>query len=357
MMRWIKEWAGKYIADTQYFVLCLVLVCGLACVYFFGKILIPVFAALIIAFILEGLIVQLIRFGCPRFVALFIVFLIFLVCFIIMLLWLYPLLSRQMVQLFQQVPAMLLKAKAQLMALPQQYPEIVTTSQIQELYNFISSGLSDFARRALMASLSSVKGMVALIVYLVVIPFLVFFFLKDKEKILIWLALLFPKDNDLAESVWEKVNTQMTNYIRGKGWEILVIWAVTFSAYFFVGLQYALLLSFLAGISVILPYIGVIIVFIPTLIISYFQFGWEALFLWSTGAYVLIQLIDAHILAPLLFSEVTNLHPVAIVISVLFFGGIWGGWGLFFSIPLATIINVLIDTWLARRMVSDKSET
>ncbi len=88
--------------------LCLVLVFGLMGVCFFGKILIPVFAALIIAFVLEGLIGQLIRFGCPRFVALFIVFLIFLVCFIIMLLWLYPLLSRQMVLLFQQVPAMLL---------------------------------------------------------------------------------------------------------------------------------------------------------------------------------------------------------------------------------------------------------
>ena len=52
-----------------------------------------------------------------------------------------------------------------------------------------------------------------------------------------------------------------------------------------------------------------------------------------------------HVLVPLLFSEAVNLHPVAIVLAVLFFGGIWGLWGVFFAIPLATLIKAIINAW------------
>ena len=62
-------------------------------------------------------------------------------------------------------------------------------------------------------------------------------------------------------------------------------------------------------------------------------------------AYGIIQFLDGNLLVPLLFSEVVNLHPVAIIASVLFFGGIWGIWGVFFAIPLATLVNAIINAW------------
>jgi len=59
----------------------------------------------------------------------------------------------------------------------------------------------------------------------------------------------------------------------------------------------------------------------------------------------IIQALDGNLLAPLLFSEAVNLHPVAIIVAILFFGGLWGFWGIFFAIPLATVINAVVRAW------------
>jgi putative permease len=63
------------------------------------------------------------------------------------------------------------------------------------------------------------------------------------------------------------------------------------------------------------------------------------------AVYVVIQGLDGNVLVPLLFSEAVNLHPVAIILAILFFGGIWGLWGVFFAIPLATLIKAIINAW------------
>ena len=61
--------------------------------------------------------------------------------------------------------------------------------------------------------------------------------------------------------------------------------------------------------------------------------------------YGFIQFLDGNLLVPLLFSEVVNLHPVAIIVAVLLFGGIWGFWGVFFAIPLATLVKAVYNAW------------
>ena len=62
-------------------------------------------------------------------------------------------------------------------------------------------------------------------------------------------------------------------------------------------------------------------------------------------AYAVIQALDGNLLVPLLFSEVVNLHPVAIILAILFFGGLWGFWGIFFAIPLATFVKAVLNAW------------
>lgn len=68
-------------------------------------------------------------------------------------------------------------------------------------------------------------------------------------------------------------------------------------------------------------------------------------------AYGIIQLLDANVLVPILFSRVVNLHPLAIISAVLFFGGIWGFWGVFFAIPLATLIKAVLSAWPRRDLI------
>ena len=141
------------------------------------------------------------------------------------------------------------------------------------------------------------------------------------------------------------MDQQIGNYVRGKFWEILIVGVVSIVTFALLGLKYAMLLGFLVGLSVIVPYIGAAVVTVPVALVAYFQWGWSSDFLWLMGAYTVIQALDGNVLVPLLFSEVVNLHPVAIIVAVLVFGGLWGFWGIFFAIPLATLVNAIISAW------------
>ena len=101
----------------------------------------------------------------------------------------------------------------------------------------------------------------------------------------------------------------------------------------------------MVGFSVLIPYIGAAVVTIPIAFVAYVQWGWG----WDFGqviiAYAIIQALDGNVLVPLLFSEALNLHPVAIIVAILVFGGLWGFWGIFFAIPLATVVQAVLKAW------------
>ncbi|OAD19910.1 protein belonging to Uncharacterized protein family UPF0118 [Candidatus Thiomargarita nelsonii] len=187
--------------------------------------------------------------------------------------------------------------------------------------------------------------MIALIVYSILVPLLVFFFLMDKKKILQWLIAFLPQEHTAAKKVWVEMDSQMGNYVRGKVYEIFLVGTFTYFPFAYFGLNYASLLAVIVGLSVIIPYIGAVVVTFPVLIVAYFQWGVGPDFFWVAGTYFLIQALDGNVLVPLLFSEAVNLHPVAIIVAVLVFGGLWGFWGVFFAIPLATLVKALISAW------------
>ncbi|MDT8283083.1 MAG: AI-2E family transporter, partial [Gammaproteobacteria bacterium] len=183
------------------------------------------------------------------------------------------------------------------------------------------------------------------LVYLVVVPLLVFFLLKDKVIILRWFRRFLPVDRGLASSVWKEVDIKMGNYIRGKLLEVVIVGVATFIPLKVMGMNYAATMSLLVGLSVIIPYVGVVAVTIPVALIAWFQWGASSDFVYLMIAYLVVQFLDGNILVPLLFSEVVDMHPAAIIIAVLFFGGLWGVWGVFFAIPLATLVQAVINSW------------
>ena len=174
---------------------------------------------------------------------------------------------------------------------------------------------------------------------------MVYFALKDKNLLLGWAATFAPRQRELIDRVWHEVDIKIASYIRGKFIEILIIWGVSFVTFALMGLNFALLLSFLVGISVIVPFVGAVAVTIPVAMIAFFQWGIDPQFGYLLLAYLIIQILDGDLLVPLLFSEVVNLHPVAIVVAVLFFGDLWGVWGVFFAIPLATLVQAVLNAW------------
>jgi putative permease len=353
-MQLFIQWFKRTFSDPQLVVLLTLLVGGFVVVLTMGNMLAPVLASIVIAYLLEGLVAPLERLGVPRMVAVVIVFVLFLIALGLILFGLMPLLSRQVSQLVQQLPNMIAKGQQVLMMLPEKYPELITADQVQEIISALGGEAGSIGQKVLSWSLASVVGVITLLVYLVLMPLLVFFFLKDKDLIIAWFAHLLPEDRKIAVHVWQEVDKQISNYIRGKFFEIIIVWSASYVTFTLFGLQYAMLLSVLVGLSVIIPYIGATVVTLPVVLVAWFQWGWGADFGWLVAAYAIIQAIDGNVLVPLLFSEVVSLHPIAIIVAILVFGGFWGFWGVFFAIPLATLVNAVIQAWPTRRELDRK---
>ena len=345
-MKIVSDWFQRLFNDPQAVILTVVLVLVTGIILVMGQDLAPVLASLVIAYLLEG-VVQLLqrRAHLPRLMAAILVFVLFIAFVLFVLLGLLPMLSRQLTQLVQQLPNMIIKGQQMLLNLPAIYPEFITEAQVLEVINVIRAEIATWGQKALSWSLAAGMGFITIAIYLVLVPLLVFFFLKDKDLLLNWLRGFMPHDHTLAQQVWREVDRQMGNYVRGKFLEIVVVWVATYMAFAYMSLQFAMLLALMVGLSVIVPYIGAVVVTVPVALVAFFQWGWSSEFLWLLGVYLIIQGLDGNVLVPLLFSEVVDLHPIAIITAVLVFGGLWGFWGVFFAIPLATVVQSILKAW------------
>ena len=344
-MNLLTSWFRRTFADPQVVILGIVLVVGFAIVAGLGRILTPVFASIVIAYLLEAVVVRLQKIGMPRIASVLLVFVLFLASLFFLLFGLVPMLTRQLTQLVQQIPNYITQGQDILLQLPQRYPHLVSELQIEQLIGNVSNELALVGQQFLTWSLTSVGDVVGLLVLLVLIPVLVFFILKDKTLLIDWFKGYLPAERHLVSSVWADVEVQIANYVRGKAGEIVIVGATSYITFVSLGLQYSALLATMVGFSVLIPYIGAALITVPIALVAYFQWGWG----WPFGqviiAYAVLQALDGNVLVPLLFSEALDLHPVAIIVAILVFGGLWGFWGIFFAIPLATVVQAVLKAW------------
>jgi putative permease len=344
-MERVTSWFRRQLGNPQIVSLVMILVSIAAVLYLAGDSLAPAIAALVLAYLLDGLVGRMQRMGIPRGISIHAVYLIFITGLALAVFRLLPMLFRQLSQLAQQFPSMLAKAKEVLMALPAKYPDAVSEGAVSQFMTGLTAEIGNMGQVLVSYSLSSVLTLFAVVIYLILVPLLVYFMIKDKHRILDWLSRFLPDDRQLTSTVWVEVNKQIGNYVRGKFAEILIVGFVTVVTFKLLGLQYALLLGALTGLSVLIPYIGAAAVTLPVALVAFAQWGFNSDFYAAVIAYLIIQALDGNLLAPLLFSEAVDLHPVAIIVAILFFGGVWGFWGLFFAIPLATVIQAMIQAW------------
>jgi putative permease len=348
-MQIVRDWFRHHFSDPEMVILAIFLTVGSLLVLFMGKMLAPVLASLVIAYLLQGPVALMEKHRIPHLAAVLIVFLGFIAFLLFLVLGTLPLLWQQVEQLFHELPNMIAWGQRELLRLPERYPDFISEQQVVDIINVLRSELSSVGQRILSLSVASVRSIISVVIYIFLLPLLVFFFLKDKDQLLQWIRDFLPEDRRLAAEVWHEVDRQIGNYIRGKVWEILILWAVSYAAFSILGLQFAMLISFFVGLSVLVPYIGATAMGFPVASIGYFQWGWSSEFAYVVIAYVVIQILDGNLLAFLLFSEVVNLHPVAIIVAILAFGGIWGFWGVFFAIPLATLVEAVLNAWSRQR--------
>jgi putative permease len=348
MIKIFRKWMNRYFADQEAVLVVVLLVAAVVVLMTMGDILAPMIASIIIAFLMEGMVARLNGRGVPHIVSVCITFTVLVGAMALVLLVVLPGLWQQLVNLFTEIPRMLAQGRRVALLLPEQYPTIFSEQTIDTIIRNSTNKIGELGENILSISITKLPVFIGLLIYIVLVPILVFFFLKDGKKILHQLAGLLPDERPVMTKIWVEMNLQIANYVRGKAIEILVVTGVSFFAFQLLGLNYALLLAIAVGLSVVIPYIGAAVVTVPVAMIAYFQWGWTSEFMWVMVVYGIIQMLDGNVLVPLLFSEAVNLHPIAIILSVLVFGGIWGFWGIFFAIPLATLFKAIINAWPVR---------
>ena len=354
-LRFFSESFKRFLPNSQAVSLAIILIVSFILIYSLSSLLMPVFASIVLAYLLEGLVGKAENLGMPRFAAVLLVFSGFIASLGFLLFYLMPLVSQQAVELIQQIPEIINSAKNGIMRLPERYPKLISESKIQQMMFAVQSELLTYGQNVLSLSAASLMGLVSAMIYLFLVPMMVFFFLKDKKIIISWFLQFMPRNSNLTVHVWEEVDIQIGNYVRGKFAEIFILWFVSYATFATMGLNYAMLLAVLMGVQAIIPYIGATLVTFPVLGVAYFQWGLSGDdFMYLVIAYSIIQALDGVVLVPVLFSEAVNLHAIAIIVAILFFGGLWGFWGVFFAIPLATVVKAVLTAW---PRIGDKSST
>ena len=348
MFDFLNNWYRRYFTHPQAAVLVVSLVSGFIILYFLGSMLVPLLAAVVFAYLLEGPIQKLTARNMPRLVAVSLVFLLFVLVMGFITIGLLPIVSGQASQFFQEFPGMMSRGQELLLRLPERYPGIFSVELMNEIGLVLRRGASGFGQDLVSFSVASIPAVVTALVYLILVPLMIFFFLKDRDAIRAWLSRFLPDDHSLVSHLWREMDAQIGNYIRGKVYEITIVGVTSYIVFKLFGLNYASLLSITVGLSVLIPYIGAAVVTLPVALVAYFQWGFDPLFIWLVVAYFVLQFLDGNVLVPILFSDVVNLHPLAIIIAILIFGGLWGFWGVFFAIPLATLVKALINVWPTR---------
>ncbi len=341
----VRRWIDRFLSDEEAILLAVMLAAAALIILTMGKILAPLLTGIVLSYVMQGTIRRFAAAKMPKSLAVWCTFLLFMGGFVTLLFFVIPGVWRQMRTLFEDLPSMAEEAQDMLGGLTERYPQFVSEQLVTSWGELLTNQAGDIGQWLVSVSLSQLPFLLTLGVYIMLVPIVVFFLLKDQDEIVEWCRGFLPQERPLLDRLGSEMNQQMANYIRGKVLEIIVVGVVTYVWFKVFDLEYAALLAFLVGLSVIIPYVGIIAVTVPVLAIAYLQFGFTAPFIYLIAGYSVIQAVDGLVIVPWLFSEANNLHPIAIITAILVFGSWWGLWGVFFAIPLATLIKAVMSAW------------
>ena len=354
MLDQLNSLLNRLFSNEESVIFSLLIFGFLLILYLFGSLLTPFIVSLIFSYLLIGLTKNIVKYGISELAALIISYLAFILLGLGFLIWLIPLIFQQTQAFFLEVPIWLNNFRSYVENLVQSNQDLISSDQISSFFTELVGRLSSLSQGVLDASISGIQDTVVFSIYLIMIPVLVFFFLFDKERIINGFLTLLPKKREMLSDVWIEMDQQLSNYVWGKGVEILIVGFSAAIIFGIMGLNYTALLSIIVGLSVLIPYVGAFLATIPVVVVSLLQFGIGFDFYMIVGLYLILQALDGNLLVPILFSDAVKLHPVAIMLAVFIFGGIFGFWGAFFSIPLATFIKAVWNSWPSSLQQNEK---
>ena len=341
MLEEINNLFRKIFSNEETLVFASLLTGAFLIIFFLGNILTPFFISIIFAYLLVGLQNRLEGLGFNSGIALALTYSFFLLLGIGFLVWLGPLVYQQVNALAEAVPGWIKLIPPIATSLAEEYPQLQTFSNVVgEEFTVVPD------KNVILQTLSgAISTGVTLSINLILLPILVFFFLFDRKSIISSFLSVLPQERAMLQQVWVEMDDQLSNYARGKALEIVIVGSAAALIFMYFDLQYIALLSILVGFSVLIPFLGAFIVTLPVAVLGLVQFGLTFDFWLLMGVYLVLQILDGYLLVPILFSDAVKLHPVVIMLAVFVFGAMFGFWGIFFAIPIATLIKAIWNSW------------
>jgi predicted PurR-regulated permease PerM len=332
----------------------LLVVVGFLLLYRFRTIVLIVFAGLVVSMAMAPAVDRLQRRRLPRSVSVIVIYLVLLVLLIGFIVVLVPPIVEQLTATVPKIESYYRDLKAALMSSPllvirqiaEQMPAQINLTPTLAV-SPTTGGALDAVGQVLDVTGTILNGLFTLTGLLLI----GFYWTLEGEHAVRALILPLPGDQrERARDVLNEVETRVGGYVRGQGFLALVVGAAALVVYLLIGLPAALAVALLAGLFELIPVLGPTLGAIPAVLVA---FAYDpSKVIWVIIATALIQLLENNLLAPRVMHKTVGVNPVVTLLAIVAFGALFGFAGLLLAIPMAAVIQVILDRSLLRPQAS-----
>ena len=316
-----------------------------------GTFFITLFAPILIAgflyYLLNPLVNLLMKMGVKRLAAIALIFILLIGIIVLIFMSIIPNLVEQLVSLARNIPGFISNMQNWLQELANNatrfplFKELDVDKYISNL-DVSAGSIIQQSLTGVTNGLGSVIGKITTIVLLLVtVPFILFYMLKDGEKLVPNIERLFPeKQRENIKGLLQQLNKTLSDYISGQAIECLFVGTFTFLGYLLIGVDYAFLFGVIAGLTNLIPYLGPYLGLAPALIYTFFDSPTRALL--CIVVVIIVQQIDGNVIYPNVIGKSLNIHPLTIILILLVAGNLSGILGVFLGVPVYAILRTLV---------------
>ncbi len=310
---------------------------------YLSSVLLPFFIGIFIAYLLDPCVDWLEKNNINRgFATLFVLFLFFLIFSFVTFLIL-PILFSQIVSFINEFPNIIYELDNRLSIAIDFLREKITFLPVSELLNNMMPSLSKLAPKFLNSLISSSLALINIIGLLFITPIVSWYLLKDWDKISkAIMRILSSRYKNLLLDYSDNIKSILDSYLRGQLLVSLSLCIYYFLLFYFLDLNYSLFVGVFAGFFSFIPLIGIVFSFLVTCTLAYLQFVEPIYVIYILMIFVGGQLLEANLLTPKLIGDKLGLHPLVIILSIFIFGALFGIIGIIFSIPITSIILLVL---------------
>ena len=310
--------------------------------YALGDQLLPFFLGAAIAYFLDPVADWLEDLGCSRALATAIITVSAIIVFVVLALLVIPTLVQQAVQLFNAAPDL---ARQFGTFLSERFPSLLEEgSTVRQSLNSVGQTISERGGQLLNSALTSAASLINVVVLFVIVPVVAVYLLLDWDRMIARVDDLLPLDHaPVLRKLAREVDTTLAGFIRGMGTVCLILGTYYAIALMLVGLQFGLVVGFVAGLLTFIPYVGALVGGALAIGLALFQFWGEWHWIAAVGIIFMIgQVAEGNVLTPKLVGSSVGLHPVWLILALSVFGALFGFVGMLVAVPMAASLGVLV---------------